>query len=316
MEITAIVLGVTSVMFTVVPFIHVSAWWIRIFDFPRVQIVVLCLISIILLVFYGSINHIILLCLVTAAFIYQLILILNFTPFRKVDAPATDNTIGSFSILQLNVLMRNKQVQKVKNTISKEQPDIISLNEPNAWWANELAYLDDVYPYSIKKPLENKYGMMLFSKFPLKNTSINFLVEEDVPSFFTTVDLQAGEEFDLYCVHPRPPRPGSSALERNVEILIIGKQIKNKNRPAIVVGDLNDVAWSYSTIRFIKYSGVLDPRKGRGMFNTFNAHIPFLRFPVDHCFYTKHFLLIYIKRLDAVGSDHFPITIRLNQRKD
>ncbi len=310
-----ICLSILSFVFTVLPFIHSPAWWIRIFDFPRLQIAFLCIVSLVLLFIYFNFRKIsirILISLVAGAFLYQLDLIAEFTPLYPVDAPPATNKENAFSVMQVNVKMTNRQTQKLKDIVFRHNPDIISINEPDEWWAAELKVFDPLYPYSIKKPLPNTYGMILLSKFPLKNKEINFLVDKDVPSIFTTVVLPSGKKFNLHCMHPEPPRPGSSAYDRNTAILIVGKQIKLANQPAIIVGDLNDVAWSYTTKRFIAYSGVLDPRKGRGIYNTYNAQIPLLRYPLDHFFYTRHFGLIALKKLEEFGSDHFPMFISLN----
>ena len=59
-------------------------------------------------------------------------------------------------------------------------------------------------------------------------------------------------------------------------------------------------------------SGLLDPRIGRGLFNTFDAGNPIFRFPLDHVFHSSHFRLFRLCRLPKVGSDHFPVLVELN----
>jgi endonuclease/exonuclease/phosphatase (EEP) superfamily protein YafD len=156
--------------------------------------------------------------------------------------------------------------------------------------------------------------MLLYSKFNLLDSEVRFLIEEDIPSFYTKIKLGNGKVIELYCLHPTPPVPGENdrSTERDAELFLVGKEAKKSKYPIIVAGDLNDVAWSYTTKLFQKISGLLDPRIGRGLFNTFNAKYPFLRWPLDHVFHSNHFKVVKLKRLPHFDSDHFPIFVHLN----
>ncbi|MBX2844089.1 MAG: endonuclease/exonuclease/phosphatase family protein [Flammeovirgaceae bacterium] len=302
---------------TFIPFIKEDHWFFRLWEFPRPQLLLIkfiCLVSVILILEI-SVIKIGLLILLSGALFYQLKKIFPYTYFAKKESKWIKKGIenNQISLLIFNVYMYNQKFQKTFDLINKENPDIVMLVETDKKWQQALARLKTTFPYTIEYPLDNTYGILFYSKFPLQNAKVNFLVEDDIPSIFTQIKLNSGKWIDFYGIHPTPPIPPENhrSTERDIELILVGKKaIKSKN-PVIIAGDLNDVAWSRNSRMFQKISGLLDPRKGRGFFNTFHADYFFARWPLDHIFHSNNFLLADIKRLPDTGSDHFPILTKL-----
>ncbi|NJK87759.1 MAG: hypothetical protein HC906_19090 [Bacteroidales bacterium] len=141
---------------------------------------------------------------------------------------------------------------------------------------------------------------------------MEFLIKENIPSISANVKK---EDFTcrLICLHPQPPAPDEviNTKNRDRELLVVANRVAEQKGLTIVLGDLNDVAWSDTSYKFRLISGLKDPRKGRGFYNTYHARIPFLRWALDHVFISKEFKLIRIERLPSIGSDHFPISFIL-----
>jgi endonuclease/exonuclease/phosphatase (EEP) superfamily protein YafD len=154
--------------------------------------------------------------------------------------------------------------------------------------------------------------MALFSRLELIDPEVRFIFDDAMPSIRTEVRLRSGSLVSIYGVHPRPPAIQQDSTERDIELLRVGYEIKAHRKPAIVLGDLNDVAWSPTTLAFMSSGDLLDPRRGRGFYNTYPARWPGFRYPLDYVFNTRHFQICSMKVLPAFGSDHLPLIAQLN----
>lgn len=294
-------------------------WWVRGFDFPRIQISNLIIINIVLafLVYpFDSSLQIILVAALILSLIYQFVLIYPYTIFceKQVVDYRGDPNEDNISILVSNVLMGNDNYQKLISIVKKRDPHLLLTLETNKKWENALSAIEENFQHFVKIPLDNLYGMHLYSKLELKDVEIKYLIVNDIPSIHGKLKLTNGKMAQFHCLHPRPPSPSESktSTNRDAELLLVGKEIDKNDELVLVFGDLNDVAWSRTTKLFQKMSGLMDPRRGRGFFNTYNAKHTLLRWPLDHVFHSNDFTLMEIAREQKIGSDHFPIYIKLN----
>jgi endonuclease/exonuclease/phosphatase (EEP) superfamily protein YafD len=244
-------------------------------------------------------------------------MVLPYTPIWKKQVqkvkPEQINENQQISLLVANVLTPNDKYHLLLEHIDTLKPDVVLTLESDSSWQNALVHIEQDYPYRVPVPLDNLYGMHLYSRLPLHDTEVKFILSDEIPSIHASVTLRSGIQVQLYCLHPKPPSPteAKDSTLRDAELLIIGDRIKDLDESCIVMGDLNDVAWSRTTRLFQRISGLLDPRVGRYFMNTFHADYRLLRWSLDHIFHSTDFGLVEMKRLSHIGSDHFPIYVVL-----
>jgi endonuclease/exonuclease/phosphatase (EEP) superfamily protein YafD len=321
LRIIAYVIGGFGIIGTLMPFLPYDDFWIRGFDYPRQQLIFVLAIATALWLYtntdWDNYDYLIagVLFLGTC---YQTYRIAPYTPLwqkqsLEAQQPVTDDT--RLSLMVCNVLQTNKEYDQVIDLALEVSPDILLTVETNKDWEEALhAGLQEEYPYRVDVPLENLYGMHLFSRIPLQNQTVKYRIKDDIPSIDATIKLGNGEEVDLYFLHPMPPSPTEdyASTGRDAELAMVGLEVKKKERNTIVAGDMNDVAWSHSSRLFQRLSGLLDPRRGRGFYATFHADYRLIRWPLDHIFHSNNLALVELKRLRHVGSDHFPVVITFN----
>lgn len=305
------------VIATLLPFVKRESWWIRVFDFPRSQITVgglACLAGFAFVFNPADLLHGLSLAAISTCTVYQGWELSAYTRLRRQQSLAAemDEPDRRVRLLIANVLMTNHNTGEFLRLIERADADIIALAEPDHHWERELRTIEDKYPFTIKCPLENTYGMLLYSRLELSDQQIRFRVQQDIPSFTATVRLRNGDEFELHCIHPRPPHVGMDTENRDAELVLVAKEVKDVPRAVIVTGDLNDVAWSHTTRLFLRISGLLDPRIGRMFCNTFHAHYAMFRWPLDHLFHSRAFRLVRLQRGPKTDSDHFPVVVELS----
>lgn len=318
LEVVSKSLGALAVVLTLLPIVRSTKGWIRIWEFPRLQIGILALAAVVLMLVstdgLGLLEGA-LVAAVAACAAWQFSFVWRFSPLAPTVVALSRLDASSprcLSLVTTNVKRDARDSDALLQIIHDAEPDVVLAVEVDEWWSERLqAGLGTRYPNQLIYPLSNGYGLALFSRLELVDAAIRFVVDEAIPSIKAGIRLRCGAPVDIYGVHPKPPGPLQDSTERDVELISVGREIALTGLPSIVVGDLNDVAWSHTTQRFKDIGRLLDPRSGRGLFNTFPAGLPGLRYPLDHVFHTQHFDLGELRVLPRFESDHLPLKATL-----
>jgi endonuclease/exonuclease/phosphatase (EEP) superfamily protein YafD len=209
-----------------------------------------------------------------------------------------------------NVDMRNQEFPRLVSLAKRIKPDIAVFTEVNARWAEHLAPLDASYPYAIRDPREDKFGMLLLSKLPITSKQIIELPGVAFPSVLFDITLQARQgPLHLIAAHSPAPTNRLGYENRNKMFNRIGELTSDTAAlshpmPTVVVGDLNSTPWSPVFADFLAGAQLQDSRTGRGMFATWSPPFLPLTIPIDHCLFKGNIELRKFSVTGNFGSDH------------
>lgn len=333
------VLILLLVVVSILPEMPSGQWWIRLWEFPRLQLTFVLAVVLLLLIFHAWLKrprkeHAVLLVLILALAGWQLSHIVPFTAVWPNEVPTADaqtlENQSTFKVLTANVTYKNDSYSEVVELIRREDPDLLLLIEIDSEWEEGLAPLNERYEYRVGEVRGEGLGIVLWSRFPFLEQEVKYLVSERRPSLFVTLDIPGIGPIRYVGTHPVPPglkdrithndetTERRDSRVRDAELMLVARHVQqDSDNRWIVTGDFNDVAWSDTTKLFADLSDLKDPRHGRRLLSTYHAERPFWRYPIDHLFVSDGFHLVDLDRIRLKGSDHFAITTTLTAaRKD
>lgn len=304
---------------TILPFVPSGEWYVRLFDFPRLQILVLLLLPLMLigaamlLAHRFSMASVVILIPVLTTAVVQLLFILPFTSVWKQELSSSTKEENQLRLLVANIEYENHNFDPVISAIAMQDADLLLLVEVDDAWRAELKEIETRYPHRIDVVRGEGLGLALWSRLPIIEHDVEYLVSERRPSIFATIESEDGRQFKFVGIHPTPPGLKDSTGDerrnsrvRDAELMIVAERIREDSTlPWVVAGDFNDVAWSHTTRLFQRRSGLCDPRIGRGLYNTYHANYPVFRYPIDQVFLSPDSEIAHLGRVHLPGSDHF-----------
>lgn len=302
------ILALLVLFTTIAPLTHSVQWWVRGWDFPRIHIAVIAVLAAILGAYLFQPLSLLTSFLMLACTAYQLYWVFPYTRFASVEINLDRSSAASayISLLSVNVLKENEDHDRLRRLIDSETPDVLFLMEIDEVWEAALEEQLDRYKTVIRHPLSNHYGAIFATNLKAIDAKTVFLSDDNTPTVLARLEGPTGQFF-FVGLHPRPPVPGNDTQARDEQIKRAALLADRTVLPVVAMGDFNDVAWSWSSQRFKEYGEFRDPRVGRGMLPSFDAHSWLMRFPIDQLYLTEGLGLVSFDRMPPIGSDHFPM---------
>lgn len=309
-------LALILVAVTLLPMLGTKSGIIRMMDFPRLQIAFAAAAVLVVAAATPMPGRVLIPLAMLAVCGYQLWRILPYTILARTELKLAPNAEDDVRILSVNVLMENDRHADLAGIIADFDPHILLLMETDEAWVSALEPLLARYETVIREPRDDHYGMIFATRLPVDEARVMHLTVDETPSIFAQLNDPKGRCFRFVGLHPKPPLPGEGTEDRDAQILYAARFARKANVPLVATGDFNDVAWSDTSQTFKHVGRYLDPRIGRGLYASFDATKPYLRFPIDQFYVSREVAVVSLKRLSFFGSDHFPMaaTVRFDAK--
>jgi endonuclease/exonuclease/phosphatase (EEP) superfamily protein YafD len=220
------------------------------------------------------------------------------------DKDSTEFRTGIF-----NVYHRNASHSGTIDALLSADCDFMAVLEVSEIWDRVLSNgLKDTYPYAVTAPhAECCYGMSVYSKLPFEADTVMHFTRD--PVIRVTLNIR-GRATDLWAVHTRPPIFPNDTDERNMLMALVAAEIKKRDRPAILMGDLNIVPWAQDFKRMADTAELSDSRRGYLATYPMDLGIPLI--PIDHILHSSEFSTTFCETVSIPGSDHKGLTVGLS----
>jgi endonuclease/exonuclease/phosphatase family metal-dependent hydrolase len=175
---------------------------------------------------------------------------------------------------------------------------------------------------------KRSYGMVIFSKYPIVNEGVVFDNNSNNGTIFADIQV-GGDTIRVYNTHLESMAIEAESLDnyeqaklvyrqtlgklhrgslaRAQQLSILFEHLSNSPHPVILMGDLNEIPYSYSYFKLGQRLINAFEKAGRGFEFTYNRVLFFLR--IDHIFADPSLVPVHFNTHREVDySDHYPVS--------
>lgn len=215
-----------------------------------------------------------------------------------------------YRLLHLNLRYDNPQPGEVLSLIGRVRPDVITLNEVSAMWAEKLDLLSSAYPHRIVCTVATRAGgaAAILSVRPFAEDIEARCLEGGIFAL-ATLDL-GGRPVQIGALHLRWPWPFDQAMQIENAAPLLSALADT----AILAGDLNAVPWSAASRRVADAASMspVGPAGSTWLYRSLPEFLRFAGLPLDRIFAKGDVVAHSVEKLEAVGSDHLPVLMEFS----
>lgn len=172
------------------------------------------------------------------------------------------------------------------------------------------------------------FGMIIFSRYPIVNNGVVFDNKRSNGTIFADIQV-GGDTIRIYNTHLESMAIEAGSLDnyekakliyrqtlgklhkgslaRAQQLSVLFEHLSNSPHPVILMGDLNEIPYSYSYFKLSQKLTNAFEKAGRGFEFTFNRVLFFLR--IDHIFADPSLVPVHFNTHREVDySDHYPVS--------
>lgn len=240
-------------------------------------------------------------------------------------SPESDDVLVVYSA---NVYVGRADVGALAAQVREHDADIVLIQEATPGFAERLREeLGAEYPYIVEASRNGAYGQITLSRRPFVGEADHYpqgdLADRfDIRPGINAADPQirvavehAGRELVIQNVHLTSPGGVEAVAEQLEQARWLGGWIDTEDRPVLMMGDFNCTPTS-AHAGLLRRAGWRDAfrQTGRGRGATWPARGVLSRLPgvrIDHAYTANGLEAIETRVLEARGSDHRPVVVRL-----
>ena len=208
-------------------------------------------------------------------------------------------------VLVANVDFRSREHARMAKLVREADADVVVLTELTPRWAAALE--DSLAPYQEREVRlgARAYGIGLYSRLPVTRSRIEHFPPAGGPPTAIVVLVVGGAPLTVVGTHVHRPLEGDIHA-RHLETLAAA--VPRLGNPLVICGDFNTPPWTAPFRALTEGAGLSHLYERSWPAHTWPTWNSLLRLTLDNCGFDGVAVAEH-RRLDDVGSDHFPLAV-------